>query len=156
MCFRLAYITSVFLFKPTHNTEVNNIEQMKDKVLRMLDEAPERTIERLKRGGYSWDKHDLAFISTEIENELSTVRGAVQQYLDNPLVKSMNSKQPESKSSDPLIRELLEATQSQKIDIEALSDVMFGLAAEFAAGQKTASMTQLQMRKFLLNLFKQG
>lgn len=129
---------------------------MKDKVLRMLDEAPERTVERLKKAAFDWSEYDLAIISNEMGNELSTVRGAIRQYLDDPLVKSMNPKRSESSLDNKTINNLVEATRSQKIDIEALSDVMFGLAAEFAAGQKTASMTQLQMRKFLLNLFKQG
>lgn len=129
---------------------------MKDKVLRMLDEAPERTVERLKKVAFDWSEYDLTIISNEMGNELSTVRGAIRQYLDDPLVKSMNPKRSESSLNNKIINNLVEATQSQKIDIEALSDVMFGLAAEFAAGQKTASMTQLQMRKFLLNLFKQG
>lgn len=122
----------------------------------MLDEAPERTVERLKKAAFDWSEYDLTIISNEIGNELSTVRGAIRQYLDDPLVKSMNPKRSESSLDNKTINNLVEATQSQKIDIEALSDVMFGLAAEFAAGQKTASMTQLQMRKFLLNLFKQG
>ena len=129
---------------------------MKDKVLRMLDEAPERTVERLKKVAFDLSEYDLTIISNEMGNELFTVRGAIRQYLDDPLVKSMNPKRSESSLDNKTINNLVEATQSQKIDIEALSDVMFGLAAEFAAGQKTASMTQLQMRKFLLNLFKQG
>lgn len=128
---------------------------MKDKVLRMLDEAPERVAERLdKRRVLTNDQ--LAVIKFEIRRELDSTSYAITRYLDNLQIESMNPKQSQPDLGDPIIREFLEATQSQKIDIEALSDVMFGLAAEFAAGQKTASMTQLQMRKFLLNLFKQG
>lgn len=121
----------------------------------MLDEAPERVAERLdKRRVLTNDQ--LAVIKFEIRRELDSTSYAITRYLDNPQIESMNPKQSQPDIGNPIIRESLEATQSQKIDIEALSDVMFGLAAEFAAGQKTASMTQLQMRKFLLNLFKQG